>query len=48
MWWSECEYIYKEMNERKDYEIEFTEELGGKQFFRADDFSYDVIDMNIC
>lgn len=34
------------MNERKDYEIEFTEELGGKQFFRADDFSYDVIDIS--
>lgn len=45
-WFDYTGHIYKEMNERKDYEIEFTEELGGKQFFRADDFSYDVIDIS--
>lgn len=45
-WFDYTGHIYKEMNERKDYEIEFTEELGGKQFFRVDDFSYDVIDIS--
>ena len=45
-WFDYTGHIYKEMNERKDYEIEFTEELGGKQFYRADDFSYDVIDIS--
>lgn len=45
-WFDYTGHIYKEMSERKSYEIEFTEELGGKQFYSADDFSGDVIDIS--